>query len=101
MDNETIEQFLARGGKIARVEEGTRAISSDRRIYAAMREGTRIASDEVEAERRQEELLGDAENAAERRFETFVGARFSGASISEALDSANHAANRAWKRRYR
>lgn len=93
---DTVEAFLARGGKIEKVEAGTRAIASDRRIYAAMRSGERISSDANEAER---DRISCAENAAERRMETFMGARFAGASVSEALDAANHAASRRSRRR--
>lgn len=89
-----IAAFLARGGRITKVEEGVRAIASDRRIYAAFRDGRTIAADAVE-ETRQSQY--DAENAAERRFETFVGARFAGASVSDALDAATTAATRRYR----
>jgi hypothetical protein len=60
-------EFAARGGKATVVAQGTRAIESDRTIYAAMREGKRAAADEVvrsaNAERRQH-IMQDAYRAA-------------------------------------
>jgi hypothetical protein len=42
-------EFAARGGKATVVAQGTRAIESDRTIYAAMREGKRAVADAVRA----------------------------------------------------
>jgi hypothetical protein len=50
MDLEAMKAaFAAKGGQVTRVESGVRAIESDRKIYAAMREGKRAVADAVEA----------------------------------------------------
>jgi hypothetical protein len=81
MVNETIEQFLARGGKITRVESGVSSIADTSRIYAAMRSGERIAADSVEEARR-------AERRAEQVGERFQEALHSGWSRADAHDLA-------------
>ena len=80
-------EFAARGGKVAVVESGVRAIESDRAIYAAMREGKRAAADLVVAAR-------SAERREESAMEAFRESRYRGASVSDALDSYNHERNR-------
>lgn len=50
MDLEAMKAaFAAKGGKVAVIESGVRAIESDRSIYAAMREGKRAVADAVRA----------------------------------------------------
>lgn len=50
MDLEAMKAaFAAKGGQVTRVESGVRAIESDRKIYAAMRDGKRAVADAVEA----------------------------------------------------
>ena len=78
MVNETVEQFLARGGKVTRVETGVRAIADDRSIYDAMRAGTRVAADSVMKSR-----------LSERRAESYGAARLGGMSVADSLDSAD------------
>jgi hypothetical protein len=77
-------QFAAKGGKVAVVESGVRAIESDRTIYAAMREGKRAVAD---ADR--------AYHKAESRHETMIGAyhaaRADGWSTQAAHDYAESA----------
>jgi hypothetical protein len=77
-------QFAARGGKVTQVAEGSRAIESDRKIYAAMREGKRVASDAVEMTRASEARF-------ERQQEAYRAARYDGWSQAEALDYAENA----------
>ncbi len=64
MDLEAMKAaFAAKGGQVTRVESGVRAIESDRKIYAAMREGKRAAADSVQESRK-----------SESRHETMIGA---------------------------
>lgn len=77
-------EFAARGGKVTRVDEGARAIESDRKIYAAMRNGTRAAADAVEISRASEDRF-------ERQQEAYRAARFDGWSQADALDYAQEA----------
>jgi hypothetical protein len=55
-------EFAARGGKVATVASGVRAIESDRTIYAAMREGKRAVADADricrQSESRHETMIG-------------------------------------------
>lgn len=86
MDLEAMKaEFAARGGKVTRVQEGERAIESDRKIYAAMRNGTRAAADAVDTTRASEERWYRQQNA-------FLAAIHGGWSQSDALDYAFHAA---------
>lgn len=86
MDLEALKaEFAARGGKVTRVEQGERAIESDRKIYAAMRNGTRAAADAVD-------LAHASEARWERQQEAFRAAIHSGWSQSDALDYSEHAA---------
>jgi hypothetical protein len=77
-------QFAARGGKVSVVEPGVRAIASDRKIYAAMREGVRAKADEVAA-------ADAAEARYFRKVEAFTAARMDGWSLSDTQDYAEHA----------
>ena len=94
-----IAAFLARGGQVTKVETGVRAIASDRRIYCAFRDGRTIAADAVEVARKEKERVMDAENAAERYHETYIGARFSGASSDDAFDEACAVSKLAYRKR--
>jgi hypothetical protein len=49
--DDMIAAFAAKGGQVTKVETGIRAIESDRTIYAAMREGKRVAGDSERAAR--------------------------------------------------
>jgi hypothetical protein len=85
MDLEALKaEFAARGGKVTRVEQGERAIESDRTIYAAMRNGTRAAADAVEMARASEAHW-------DRKQDAFRAAIHSGWSREAALDYAEHA----------
>lgn len=85
MDLEALKaEFAARGGKVTRVEQGERAIESDRAIYTAMRNGTRVAADAVN-------LARVSEARWERQQDAFRAAIHSGWSQSDALDYAEHA----------
>jgi hypothetical protein len=77
-------QFAAKGGKVAVIESGVRAIESDRTIYAAMREGVRAVADSVAMDR-------DAESREERRHEAFHAARADGWTTANAHDYAESA----------
>ena len=77
-------EFAARGGQVTRVATGERAIESDRKIYAAMREGKRAAGDAVEMARASEARW-------ERQQDAFRAALHSGWSREAALDYAEHA----------
>ena len=77
-------QFASRGGKVAVVESGKRAIESDRTIYAAMREGKRASADSVRESRQ-------SESREERRHEVFHAARADGWSTEAAHDYAESA----------
>ena len=46
-----VAAFAAKGGTVTKVDTGIRAIESDRTIYAAMREGKRVAGDTERAAR--------------------------------------------------
>lgn len=76
--------FAAKGGKVAVVAQGIRAIESDRKIYAAMREGTRAMADAVEMAR----VL---ESEFHIRHDAYVAAKMSGWSEESAQDYAEHA----------
>jgi len=85
MDLEAMKaEFAARGGKVTRVETGERAISNDRIIYAAMREGKRAAADVVE-------IASVSEARFERQQEVFRAAKYDGWSDRDALDYAQEA----------
>lgn len=77
-------EFAARGGNVTRVETGARAIESDRAIYRAMREGTRVAADAVEISRASEARW-------ERQQEAYRSAKYDGWSDADALDYAQEA----------
>jgi predicted RNA-binding protein with PUA domain len=70
-------QFAARGGKVAVVKSGVRAIESDRTIYAAMREGKRAQADAVRESR-----------ASESRHETMVGAYHAARAMGWSYENA-------------
>jgi hypothetical protein len=70
--------FAARGGEVTRVDAGARAIESDRAIYAAMRNGGRVAADSIAADR-------SAEAQAERQAEAFRAAKYDGWRDADAL----------------
>jgi hypothetical protein len=85
MDLEALKaEFAARGGKVTRVESGARAIESDRKIYAAMRNGTRAAADAVDT-------ATASEAQWERQQEAFRAAKYDGWSDADALDYAQEA----------
>jgi len=77
-------QFAAKGGKVAVIDSGVRAIESDRKIYAAMREGVRAVADSVAMDRA-------SESREERRHEAFHAARADGWSTHAAHDYAESA----------
>lgn len=77
-------EFVARGGQVQRVEQGARAIESDRKIYRAMREGKRAVADAVET-------IRASEARWERQQEVYRAARHDGWSDAEAADYAEHA----------
>jgi hypothetical protein len=58
-----IAAFNAKGGKVQTVESGIRAIESDRTIYAAMREGKKVAGDSERATRLSEGRHEQAQQA--------------------------------------
>jgi hypothetical protein len=85
MDLEALKaQFAARGGKVTRVETGARAIESDRKIYDAMRNGTRAAADAVDR-------ATASEAHWERQQEAFRAAKYDGWTDAAALDYAQEA----------
>jgi hypothetical protein len=85
MDLEALKaQFAARGGAVTRVEIGVRAIESDRKIYASMRNGTRAAADAVD-------LATASEARWERQQDAFRSAKYDGWSDADALDYAQEA----------
>jgi len=81
---EMIAAFEAKGGKVTRVAEGERAIADPRRIYDAMKDGVRAASDEAEATRA-------AEDRAEVEGEAFRAAKYDGWNDGGALAYAQDA----------
>lgn len=81
---EMIAEYKAKGGKVTRVEEGAHAISNPRRIYEAIRDGSRAAADDVESCRK-------AEDRAERENEAFRAAKYDGWTDSAALEYAQRA----------
>lgn len=80
-------EFATRGGRVTRVDTGKRAIESDRAIYKAMREGTRVVADSVAESR-------NSESRSEMAFEAFRESKYIGGSDSEALDAYNFERNR-------
>lgn len=76
--------FEAKGGKVTKVEEGKRAIESDRTIYAAMREGVRATADEVRVER-------TVEQAATAMRDAFDAAKYDGWTDANAYEYAQEA----------
>lgn len=72
-----IAAFLAKGGKVTKVETGLRAIESDRTIYAAMREGKLACADSVRAAR-------DSEALYFRQRDAFDEGRYNGMSVADA-----------------
>ena len=79
-----IAAFLAKGGNIQAVPEGTRAIASDRTIYAAMREGKLAAADSL--------VQGRADEAQiDRQCDAYRAAKIAGWTDENALDYAEHA----------
>jgi hypothetical protein len=79
-----IAAFAAKGGQVAKVAEGARAIESDRTIYAAMREGKLAAADSVVYAR-------ESESRHEAQVGAFHAARADGWSMADAQDYAANA----------
>jgi hypothetical protein len=77
-------QFAAKGGKVAVIDSGIRAIESDRTIYAAMREGKRAMADAVVEAHAMESLF-------ERQLQAFLAAKAVGWSTQAAHDYAESA----------
>lgn len=76
--------FAAKGGKIQTVAAGVRAIESDRTIWKAIHEGTRVAADAVEMTRA-------SESKFERQVQAFHAAKADGWSNGDAQDYAQNA----------
>lgn len=74
-----VSDFAANGGKVTQVVEGARAIESDRALYKAMRDGEKLASDEVRIARASEERQ-------ERKNEAYRAAKFDGWTEDAAQD---------------
>jgi hypothetical protein len=72
-----VAAFLAKGGKVTKIEEGKRAIADEGAIYRAMQEGEKIAADDVRAARA-------SEDRHEREQEAFSAARFDGWNVADA-----------------
>ena len=77
-------EFLAKGGKVTQVATGVRAIESDKAIYAAMRDGGKVAADS-------EVIARESEAKAERRADAFRSAKYDGWTDSKAFDYADSA----------
>jgi hypothetical protein len=90
--------FLARGGKVTTCAPAAANATPLRTLRAqAERNYSETGEYRIVSEReRAEDADYRRENAAERYFEAGVQARLCGASASEALDIARHAANSAW-----
>jgi hypothetical protein len=76
--------FAAKGGAVEVIAQGTRAIESDKTIYAAMREGTRAVADSVAMARNSETRFHIQQDA-------FHAAKLSGWTDADAADYAAHA----------
>jgi hypothetical protein len=87
--------FLARGGKVTQCAAGTANATPLRTLRAqAERQYEATGEYRIFSEReRVEDADYRRENAAERYFEAGVQARLCGASASDALDAARHAAD--------
>jgi hypothetical protein len=111
-DAAAVAAFLSQGGEVQKVEENTSGFEADaariaadagmtergeRRLLRQLKTGW-LTVEEAEEKYLPEGVSYDAEQAAEIRMETFVGARLYGASVSDALDDANYAANRKRRR---
>lgn len=79
-----VAAFEAKGGKVQQVPEGERAIESDRAIYAAMRNGGRVAADAVLADR-------DAERRTHTQRDAFDAAKYDGWTDANAYEYAQEA----------
>jgi hypothetical protein len=72
-----VAEFLARGGKVQKVETGARAIADSRMIWNAAKEGVKVAGDAVR-EARESEYAYHAERDA------FQAAKYSGMNTGDA-----------------
>ena len=79
-----VAAFEAKGGKVQKVSEGERAIESDRAIYAAMRNGGRVAADVVRTDRESERL-------AHAQRDAFDAAKYDGWTNDDAYQYAQEA----------
>lgn len=79
-----IAAFEAKGGKVQKIEEGTRAIENDRAIYAAMRNGGRVAADAVRADRA-------SERKANAQRDAFDAAKYDGWNDADAYTYSQEA----------
>lgn len=76
--------FAAKGGKVETVAIGVRAIESDRTIWKAIQNGTRVAGDAVETARASEAKF-------HRQQDAYASAKYDGWNESDAQDYAQHA----------
>lgn len=87
MDLEAMKAaFLAKGGKVTKVESGARAIESDRTIYRAMRNGTRAVADSIR-------IANDAERRHHVVQDAYRAARMQGWSREDSMDYAEASAD--------
>ena len=88
-----VDQFLAKGGEVTNVREGTRAIESDKEIYAAMREGVKARpTGVVAAENAQQvsETLAEAAVEAAHLGHRVVGIEDGYIVVQDDVDSFYH-----------
>ena len=62
--SDLVAAFLAKGGKVSKITEGTRAIEDEKAIYNAMRAGKRAQADDTVTERNSERLAENAMDAS-------------------------------------
>tara|TARA_B110000977_G_scaffold159447_1_gene203361 strand:- start:1741 stop:2004 length:264 start_codon:yes stop_codon:yes gene_type:complete len=79
-----VAAFEAKGGKVAKIDSGVRAIEDEKSIYKAMQNGGKVAADSVSENR-------DSEAKAHRRDEAFRSAKYDGWTDEKAFDYSDSA----------
>ena len=79
-----VAAFEAKGGKVAKIDSGVRAIEDEKSIYKAMQNGEKVAADDV-AENR------ESEAKSHRREDAFASAKYDGWTDDKAHEYADTA----------
>ena len=87
-----VAEFLAKGGTVSKIAEGTRAIENEKDIYRAMREGKKAQSDATtqvvkdEARQQESEQLMQSAFEARNQGHVVIGSEFGKVIVQTEVD---------------